>query len=101
MKLLFSSPDTRGLGLIRSALDEAGITYEIRNETMPYPLAAFDPEIWILEDADFSKARELRDSVTELPTGSPTSWTCPACGEKSEGQFESCWKCGANRPGVT
>ena len=97
MKLLFSSPDLRGLGLIRSALDEAGIGYEVRNETLPYPAPAFDPEIWILEDNDFSKARDLRDGVIRLPVGSQESWTCPACGEKSEGQFESCWKCGANR----
>ncbi len=101
MKRLFSSPDAAGLALIRTALDEAGITYEIRNETMPYPLAAFDPEIWILEDADFSKARELRDSIIKLPIGSQTSWTCPACGEKSEGQFESCWKCGTTRSSAT
>jgi hypothetical protein len=100
MKLLFSSPDARGLGLIRTALDEAGITYEIRNETMPYPLAAFDPEIWILEDADFSKASELRDRVTRLPTVSQTSWTCPGCGERLEGQFGSCWKCGRSRDDI-
>ena len=22
-------------------------------------------------------------------------WTCPKCGEKIEGQFDSCWKCAA------
>ncbi len=23
-------------------------------------------------------------------------WTCPKCGEKIEGQFDSCWKCAAS-----
>lgn len=24
-------------------------------------------------------------------------WTCAACGERLEGQFDSCWRCGAER----
>ena len=97
MKLLYASNDVRTIGVLRSVLDEAGIAYEVRNETMPYPGAIFDPEVWVIEDGEFARACGLRDVVTQLPPVSQTPWTCPSCGEKLEGQFGSCWKCGANR----
>ena len=100
MKRLYSSDDIRGIGLVRSALDAAGIAYEVQNETIPWPGAVFYPEIWIVEDGDFARACELRDAATQLPDTPQTEWTCPSCGERLEGQFGSCWNCGANRNGV-
>jgi len=97
MKLLYSSDDIRGIGLVRSALDNAGIAYKMQNETMPYPGAIFYPEIWVIEDSEFARACELREAVTKLPATRQSAWTCPSCGEKLEGQFESCWKCGTKR----
>ena len=97
MKLLYSTSDIRGIGVVRSALDDAGIAYEVQNETIPYPGAVFYPEVWVVEDSEFAKACELRDAVTKLPPAPQSSWTCPSCGEQLEGQFGSCWKCGANR----
>jgi hypothetical protein len=97
MKLLYSSDSVQGIGLIRSVLDEAGIEYEVRNETIPYPGAVFFPEVWVVEDSEFGRACELRDAVTRLPSTPESPWTCPSCGEQLEGQFGSCWKCGTNR----
>ena len=97
MKRLYSSNDFQSIGAVRSALDDAGIAYEVRNETIPYPGAIFYPEVWLVEDSEFARACELRDAVTKLPTPPQSSWTCPSCGEQLEGQFGSCWKCGANR----
>src|SRR5258707_5209575 len=97
MKLLYSSTDLRGIGLIRSSLEAAGIAYEVHNETIPYPGAIFYPEVWVVEDSEFARACELRDAVTKLTAEPRSSWTCPSCGERLEGQFGSCWKCGANR----
>jgi hypothetical protein len=97
MKLLYCSSDVRAIGVIRSALDEAGIAYEVQNETLPYPGAIFYPEIWVIEDGEFAKACELRDTVSNLPATTESPWKCPSCGEELEGQFHSCWKCGASR----
>jgi predicted RNA-binding Zn-ribbon protein involved in translation (DUF1610 family) len=83
--------------MVRSSLDAAGIAYEVRNETLPYPGAIFYPEIWVVEDGEFARACELRDAVSKLPTEAQSSWSCPSCGEELEGQFGACWKCGANR----
>jgi hypothetical protein len=97
MKLLYSSCDIGVVGLIRGALDGADITYEVRNETIPYPGALFYPEVWVIEDAEFARACELRDAIIKSSPAPESSWTCPSCGEKLEGQFGSCWKCGTNR----
>jgi hypothetical protein len=60
MKRLFSSPDSATLGLLGSRLESEGIDCEIRNET-PISMygAPFNPELWVLKDEDFAKAREL------------------------------------------
>jgi hypothetical protein len=61
MKLLFSSPDSVQFGLIRSRLAAAGISCETRNEylSLALPGAPFDPELWVLNDAEFSEAHKL------------------------------------------
>ncbi len=64
MKILFSSPSEPEVGLLKSVLDEAGVACEIRNEnTNPnLPGAAFQPEIWVLNDEDYAEACEVRDA---------------------------------------
>jgi hypothetical protein len=96
MKQLYSSNDIRGIGVVRSVLDEAGVVYEVQNETIPYPGAIFYPEVWV-DDSEYARACELRDAVTKLPSALQDSWTCPSCREHLEGQFGSCWNCGAYR----
>lgn len=99
MKLIFTSPDRTAVGVLHSALEEAGIECELRNEAMQanFPGAAFYPELWVIEDQDFPRAVEVRDSLCLRAPVAHTPWTCPACGEQLEAQFLSCWKCGANR----
>jgi hypothetical protein len=36
-------------------------------------------------------------SKDELPKVGGKPWKCPKCGEMSEPQFDSCWKCGTVR----
>lgn len=58
------------------------------------------PSIWVNEP-DVPRAKQIID---ELKRGGPAAteasntWTCPQCGEVLEGQFTTCWKCGAERP---
>ena len=94
MKRLFSSPNPSEIGRFTRLLDEAGIGYEVRNESIPYPIAIFTPEIWVLADVDFVRASELREVFKELPPLRDLPWVCATCGEESEPQFDVCWKCG-------
>ena len=62
MKQLFSSPDSVQIGLIRSRLEAAGIACEMRNEHLSSavgPGTSFDPELWVLDDAQFTEASKL------------------------------------------
>ena len=99
MKMLFTSPDRTAVGLLQSTLQEAGIECELRNDAMQanFPGAAFYPELWVIEDDDFPEAAELRDAQRAPAAVAQPPWICPSCSEQLEGQFGSCWKCGANR----
>jgi hypothetical protein len=52
-------------------------------------------EIWITDDAQFNRARELIDGLRGTPQ---RRWFCSNCKEQIEGGFEQCWSCGALMP---
>ena len=64
MKMLFSSQNAPEVGLLKGLLEEAGIACEVRNENTyaNIPGAAFQPEIWVLNDIDYQRASEVRDA---------------------------------------
>lgn len=55
-------------------------------------------ELWILNDADYDRARELIAAEVDNPA-SEEPWLCAGCGEENEGSFEICWKCQEERHG--
>jgi len=61
MTLIYSSPNSAEIGLLKSRLEGAGIACEMRNEIGAQVLVgtAFDPELWVLADEQFQEAREL------------------------------------------
>ena len=75
--------------MLRAILAEAGIECLIRNESLAVamgeiPVSECFPELWILNDSDYSRAAaiiaEWRSSATRRR---PTPWVCPSCGERS------------------
>lgn len=98
MKKIFSSPDTAEVELIKNMLSDAGIECEVRNGDVAriVPAPPFYEELWVSEEA-YGKARELLDSWRQDSGTSGSAWTCPKCGERVEGQFSSCWRCGTPR----
>ena len=61
------------------------------------------PTVWVLDEDDYDRARELVQAYDQntTPGGEDLAlepWTCPQCGERIEGQFGLCWKCGTERP---
>jgi hypothetical protein len=51
-------------------------------------------EIWIADETQFTRARELIEGLQRAPQ---RRWFCQ-CGESIEGGFEQCWNCGALMP---
>lgn len=57
------------------------------------------PTLWVLEDEDLERGRELierfrADSTDSTPA---PAWTCAGCGETVDGHFDLCWSCGHAR----
>jgi hypothetical protein len=42
-------------------------------------------------------ARHLKGASVSA-TALSLPWPCPSCGERIEGQFQACWKCGTAKP---
>lgn len=57
------------------------------------------PVIWVLEDRDYARGRELIELYLEysVAEGSEDSWTCHRCGETVDAEFSICWNCTASR----
>ena len=50
------------------------------------------PEVWVMDDAQFDAARA---ELAQLQNPPQQSWVCAACHERIEGAFGQCWNCGA------
>lgn len=57
------------------------------------------PVIWLAEDDDYRRARQLLDEhLRELERRAAMApWFCATCGESVEGSFDCCWNCGRSR----
>jgi hypothetical protein len=101
VKRLYGSDDRMLVGHLREVLEAQGIACVVRNEFLgggagELPPNECWPELWVVEDADWTRARALVDA--QLLPAATEPWTCPACGETVEGQFAQCWNCGGAAP---
>jgi hypothetical protein len=102
MKRLHSSPNSTEVEILKNLLEEAGIFCQLRNQQLSriVPTPPFYEELWV-HDENFEQAAELVNSWKAARPVQGSSWTCPVCGERIEGQFSSCWSCGALREPAT
>ena len=99
---LYSSYDPMLIGHLRNALEEQGIHCVLRNEYLlggagDLPPTEIWPELWLTDERDLEPARRLLEALTTAPPDA-SDWRCRGCGERLEGQFSHCWRCGAERP---
>ena len=91
--------------IVKGLLNEANIPCMIRNEQLAMALGELapsdcSPEVWILNDEDYPRAREIVEALRNARVETCDAWICPGCGEGIEGQFTSCWNCGSERSAV-
>lgn len=103
MRKVYSSHDSVIVGHARQVLDNHAIPCIVRNDFLlggagELPVNETWPELWVIDDGDFDRARDLIGAIVETTEASDTPWRCPSCGERMEGQFTDCWACGASRP---
>ena len=100
MKMVYTHPNPVVVAQSRSAVELAGIECIVRNEYAGGgigELAPIDtwPELWVVSDSDFSKAKRLLEQLHSRTT--VDEWTCGRCGATSPATFELCWQCAAER----
>lgn len=100
---VFENFDFSRVGQMQSVLESNGIRTFIRNQygssvMGEVPFIEVVPQLFVLEDRDAPRARELLHDLEEPAPQARDDWTCAKCGAGVEGNFGSCWQCGAARP---
>lgn len=103
MKKVYSSDNFLLIGHLRQVLENHHIECIAKNEYLiggagELPPTECWPELWVAEDFQYEKAKELIESFLAIGQASEAAWRCPSCGERLEGQFTECWNCGGSRP---
>ena len=101
MKRVYTAPNAMLAGHIQVVLEQHGISAFLRNVFLiggagELPPNECFPEVWIVENHEYERARAIIAELLEAPPGK--DWRCPRCDEEIEGQFAACWACGAEAP---
>ncbi|MEJ1162943.1 DUF2007 domain-containing protein [Variovorax sp. CCNWLW186] len=99
MRRLAQAPNLAIATLWVHALREEGVEATVQREFLGAVMGQLPPdqclpEIWIDDEAQFERARQVLHAAQHRPQ---RNWQC-ACGERIEGGFEQCWHCGAMMP---
>ena len=102
MKKVTSSPSLVTIAHYKNLLESEGIPALIKNEHLgsvvgEVPFMEVWPELWVRNDLDLDRARQLIDATTVLAESDGSPWRCKTCKEENEPQFGACWSCGQVR----
>ena len=100
MKELYQAKDPLEAQLLKDYLASYHIDTLIQGEYLTgaagdLPALQF-PLLWVTDDRDVERARQLIDHFFTQESGS-APWHCTQCHEINEGQFQLCWHCGGAR----
>src|SRR5687768_4904637 len=115
MKHVYTGRDEMDANFVRGLLEQAGIEAVVQGGALEgawstLPLSAQSlPSVFVKTDEDVARAAPILDQYRKVDRANANepedadrppqpAWQCPRCGEKLEGQFVQCWKCGTNRP---
>lgn len=96
---VFEDFDLTRVGHFQSVLTAAGIRTLLKNQFMSsvmgeIPFVEVLPELWVLDERDLPRARELIADLVARPSGEQPDWTCDSCGTQVASEFSHCWNCG-------
>ena len=102
MKKVYTSNSLVDVEIRKEWLDQQPIPCMIKNQRSnmlggEVPFVEVFPELWVLHDEDFDKAKTILDDWEQAKPLEQTTWTCPGCGEVHQKEFTTCWKCATER----
>lgn len=109
MTPVFVDRDLTRVGFARNILESVGISCFMQNEntrSLGVSVLGFsnpallDPALYVTDEAQVEKARELLREHFPATAEGAAEWTCPACQESNPAAFDLCWKCQAAKPGI-
>src|SRR2546427_12220411 len=92
------------VGNVKDALEANGIPCVLRNEFLSAAFGGLPPlqgwpEVWVANDSDAERARQLIAEATKAPASAMEAWRCRHCGEEGDAIFGPWWKGRAGRRG--
>ena len=102
MKKVFVSQSLVEVESLKEILEQAGILNTIKNQTTSMlagevPFAEVFPELWVIDDAEYDRAKQLLDDWSNAGLHEVSEWTCSGCEETHGSEFTSCWNCGKDK----
>jgi hypothetical protein len=99
---IFTHRERPMANLLKERLAMDGIVCLVRNDELStalgeIPFVECYPELWVVDDEVYPRARLLLDQWLSGMVPREETWQCVRCGEILEGQFESCWQCGLEK----
>ena len=101
---VFEDFDIALVGHYQSVLESNNIPTFMKNQfgtsgAGELPFVEVVPQLWVLNEADVGRARELIGELSKPDKDEPLrEWKCAECGTPQEAAFTHCWKCSAARP---
>jgi membrane protease YdiL (CAAX protease family) len=99
MKQLYSARNGLEAHDLRLFLESQGVHAKVFGDNNALEIGfaftpASAPSVFV-EEVDFERAAELMEQFFDRPQepASKETWTCAACGQVIEAQFDACWKC--------
>jgi hypothetical protein len=98
VKKLYRAANLPDAHILRGLLEQAGISVRVFNENAQsgvgqLPFTEAWPELWVTEERDLPRAREIVQAFESAPAVSG-SLRCPGCAEDNPNTFQVCWNCG-------
>lgn len=96
-KRLHTADNPTQIGFVRGLLEAEGISTRV--QSMELWAAAVEiyfaegarPSVWVPEGQFHHAERVLKGAAQ---ASNQPGWQCAGCGERHEGQFTVCWRCG-------
>jgi len=101
VRRVYTAADPLLVGHVEALLEGRGIRCVVRNRHLAsgvgeLPPIEVWPEVWVSDEDAFAAERLVAELDANPAPGA--EWQCPECGERIEGQFAVCWRCGAEAP---